>query len=356
MNFGVLVEAGYDAALRGGAAGTVQLMSPPTGASTAVGAVVERAIATQDGLVRAARFAAAQAGVSFDAALQTARTRQADAPGVAVAVESLADSSAGNPSGFTIGAQSQVLLFMFLTSLTGATELIVTRQLGISRRMFSTPTSMAAIILGEGAGRLALALFQGAFIVLASALLFNVDWADPAATTAIVVVFAFVSAGAALLIGTLVRNGSQAGAIAPAIGLTVALLGGTMVPPEVFPETMRTLGHLTPHAWAMDAFRGLAFRGEGRRRDPPGADDARSLRSRLRRPGGLELPATARVGFDLTGRFRTSSSRRRAWRLAPYVPRRVPSPAPYQQFGRIGPPGSGLGQWARARRARSVGA
>jgi ABC-2 type transport system permease protein len=263
VNFGVLVEAGYDAALRSGAAGTVELMSPPTQASTAVGAVVERAVASQDSLVRAARFAAGQTGATFEEALEMARSRQVDAPGVAVAVESLADSSAGNPSGFTIGAQSQVLLFMFLTSLTGATELIVTRQLGISRRMFSTPTSMAAIILGEGAGRLALALFQGAFIVLASAFLFNVDWADPAATAAIVVVFAFVSAGAALLIGTLVKNASQAGAIAPAIGLIVALLGGTMVPPEVFPETMRTIGHATPHAWAMDAFRGLVFRGEG---------------------------------------------------------------------------------------------
>jgi ABC-2 type transport system permease protein len=34
-----------------------------------------------------------------------------------------------------------------------------------------------------------------------------------------------------------------------------------MVPPEVFPEAMRTIGHLTPHAWAMDAFRALTFDG-----------------------------------------------------------------------------------------------
>jgi ABC-2 type transport system permease protein len=37
------------------------------------------------------------------------------------------------------------------------------------------------------------------------------------------------------------------------------LLGGTMVPPEVFPDAMRTLSHVTPHAWAMDAFRKLSF-------------------------------------------------------------------------------------------------
>jgi ABC-2 type transport system permease protein len=30
-----------------------------------------------------------------------------------------------------------------------------------------------------------------------------------------------------------------------------------MVTPEVFPETLRTLSKLTPHAWAMDAFAGM---------------------------------------------------------------------------------------------------
>lgn len=54
----------------------------------------------------------------------------------------------------------------------------------------------------------------------------------------------------------------QAGAIGPALGMLLGLLGGTMVPAEVFPEAMRTASHLTPHAWAMDAFRGLLLRGE----------------------------------------------------------------------------------------------
>jgi ABC-2 type transport system permease protein len=34
-----------------------------------------------------------------------------------------------------------------------------------------------------------------------------------------------------------------------------------MVPIEVFPEAMRSIAHLTPHAWAMDAFRALLFDG-----------------------------------------------------------------------------------------------
>lgn len=262
VEFGLAIPAGYDAALRSGGAASLEFVAPPTTASGAVRSTVERAVAAQSALVRAARFAAAQDGVSLDDALAAARTSRATAPGVAVVVESVATSSTAGVSGFSLGAQSQVILFMFLTALTGAVELITTRQLGISRRMLSTPTSVRTIILGEGVGRVGLALFQGSFIVIASALLFNVTWVNPVATAAIIVVFSFVAGGAALLIGAIAANASQAGAIGPALGMLLGLLGGTMVPAEVFPEAMRTASHVTPHAWAMDAFRGLLLRGE----------------------------------------------------------------------------------------------
>lgn len=262
VEFGLAIPTGYDAALRSGGTASVEFEAPPTTASGAVRSTVERAVAAQSALVRAARFAAAQDGVSLDVALAAARASRASAPGVAVVVESVATSATASVSGFSLGAQSQVILFMFLTALTGAVELITTRQLGISRRMLSTPTSVRTIILGEGIGRVGLALFQGSFIVIASALLFNVEWANPVATAAIVVVFSFVAGGAALLIGAIAANASQAGALGPALGMLLGLLGGTMVPAEVFPEAMRTASHLTPHAWAMDAFRGLLLRGE----------------------------------------------------------------------------------------------
>jgi ABC-2 type transport system permease protein len=259
---GLAIEAGFEAQLRSGGRGPVALVEAPTTASIAGRAPVERAVASVEALIRAARFSAEQTGSTFEAALAAARAASADSPGVSVAVVPASGGAAASiPGGFSIGAQSQLILFMFLTSLTGATELIVTRDLGISRRMFSTPTRASLIIVGEGVGRLALALFQGAFIVIASTLLFGVEWGDPAAAIAIVVAFSFVAAGAALLLGAVARNASQAGAIGPAVGMGLGLLGGTMVPSEVFPEVMRTLGHITPHAWAMDAFRALTFDG-----------------------------------------------------------------------------------------------
>lgn len=259
VQFGLAIEAGYDAALRSERTGTVQFLAPPTTGSSAVRATVERAVASQATLVRAARFSAAANGLPFDAAVEVARTTQGQAGGIGVQVESVVTTATSRASGFSIGAQSQLVLFMFLTSLVGASELVLTRQLGISRRMLSTPTGTWTIIAGEGLGRVGLAVFQGAFIVLASWLLFNVDWVDPAATVAIVTIFSFVGAGAAMLVGSIASNASQAGALGPALGLVFGLVGGTMVPIEVFPEAMRSVAHLTPHAWAMDAFRALLF-------------------------------------------------------------------------------------------------
>jgi ABC-2 type transport system permease protein len=60
-----------------------------------------------------------------------------------------------------------------------------------------------------------------------------------------------------MIVGSLASNPSQAGALGPALGMLLGLVGGAMVPREVFPEAMRNLAYLTPHAWAMDAIAAL---------------------------------------------------------------------------------------------------
>ena len=40
----------------------------------------------------------------------------------------------------------------------------------------------------------------------------------------------------------------------------MAAIGGSMVPLEIFPDTFRTIAHVTPHAWGNDAFADLLQR------------------------------------------------------------------------------------------------
>jgi ABC-2 type transport system permease protein len=106
-------------------------------------------------------------------------------------------------------------------------------------------------------------MIQGVFIVLLSGIVFGVGWGDPLGASALVVAFALVGTGFAMLIGTLASNADQAGTLGVFLGMLLGFLGGAMVPLELFGGVMRTVAYLTPHAWAIDGLRTLAFGGGG---------------------------------------------------------------------------------------------
>lgn len=164
---------------------------------------------------------------------------------------------------FDLGASSQLFLFTFLTSLAGGAALIQTRQFGIARRMVATPTPMTSIVGGFVGGRFLVALTQAAYIVIATLLLFRVNWGNPLAAGAVVVLFCLVAASAGLVVGATFKNDSQAAGIGVGVGLGLAALGGSMAPIEVFPATMQTIARITPHAWANEAMAEIVRRDGG---------------------------------------------------------------------------------------------
>jgi ABC-2 type transport system permease protein len=57
-----------------------------------------------------------------------------------------------------------------------------------------------------------------------------------------------------MLVGSLIDNDGAASGVGVGLGLVLAALGGCMLPLELFPAGLRTIAHITPHAWAYDAF------------------------------------------------------------------------------------------------------
>jgi len=261
---GLAIPAGYDEALRSGQDAELMLVAKPEDFVSPLRQGIDAAVAEQSAQVRAARVASEHAGVEFDAALKRARATQAALPGLDVTVTTVGVSVFPTDAGpFAFGAQSQVILFMFLTSMTAATQLVLTRELGVSKRMLATRTPIRAILLGELLGRFAIAMMQGVFIVVVSSLLFGVTWGNLLGATLVVVLFALIGTGAAMIIGVFARNPDQAGAIGVVAGMILGAIGGAMVPAELFEEPMTTISRFTPHAWAIDALRDLSFRSAG---------------------------------------------------------------------------------------------
>ncbi len=154
---------------------------------------------------------------------------------------------------FDQGASSQLLLFVFLTTLTGSATLIQARRNGVIRRTMAAPLTAGQTVLGQALGRLVIALFQGGYIVLATRLLFDVSWGNLALIGLVVAVFGLVASGVAMLVGVVVDNEGAASGLSVGAGLILAALGGCMMPLELFPDGLRTIAHLTPHAWAYEA-------------------------------------------------------------------------------------------------------
>jgi len=255
LQAGVVVPADYDATILDGRDVEIRYVARQDELGLQLGETVRAAVAEQGQRLRAARFYATETGGSLDEGLSGADATAALIVPVEVvtttAGEAIFPASLGR---FDLGASSMLLLFIFLTSMTSAVALIETRRLGLSRRMLATPTSSGTIVTGEALGRFGVAMVQGLFIMLGSLILFGVDWGEPLGSAALLVSFALVGAGAGMLLGSVLRTEQQAIGLGLLVGLGLGALGGCMVPLELFSPAMRTVAHLTPHAWALDGY------------------------------------------------------------------------------------------------------
>ena len=237
------------------------------GSSLGLRVLVAATVTERAAVLDAARLAALVDDGPSAQHLEVARGLQATLPGVEVRLEAVGSDEVTREFAelgqFDQGASSQLFLFTFLISLAAAGALIQSRQLGVARRMLSTPTSTTAVLVGFGAGRLLVAVTQAAYIVGASILLFQVDWGSPLPTTVVVLAFCLVAGGAGMLVGATMRNDSQAAGVGLGVALGAAALGGSMVPLEVFPEGLRLAAHVTPHAWANGAMAEIVRREGG---------------------------------------------------------------------------------------------
>jgi ABC-2 type transport system permease protein len=261
---GVVLPAGYDQTLRSGGQAEVTLVVDQSRPAPApVRSAVAAVIAGQGAEVRAASFAAEEAGVPFDTALARARALAEAQEQVRVEATTIGSREDALPTGFNYTAPANLVLFVFITSVAGAAGLIEARRLGVTRRLLATPTTASTILFGEALGRFAVALLQAAIIFGVGWLLFGVDWGDPPAASLLIVTFALVATGVGMLLGAVLRNAEQATSIGPLVGIALGMLGGCMWPLAIVPAPMRAVGHLFPQAWAMDGFIALIARNAG---------------------------------------------------------------------------------------------
>lgn len=261
---GLVVPAGYgDAIDRGDDVAVEMLADPTSGSAAAAQATVRAAIGDAAVDIAAARLAAGAAAIDAADAERAvaALDEQVDRAGVrSTTVDEGETASLGS---FDYTAPANLVLFTFVNTIVAGSIIALERKQGITRRMLATPHGTGTILAGIGAAKLLFALLQSALIVLVGTLVFGVRWGDPVAATLVIVLFATVATAVGLVVGATVSDPDQAQAVGVPVAIALGMLGGCMWPLEIVPPVMRTIGHVAPHAWAMDSWIALIFEGEG---------------------------------------------------------------------------------------------
>jgi len=204
-------------------------------------------------------------GLRFDDAFADRLGTIAAEPRQIVVVSETAGRGRPVPSGMAQSLPATVTLFMLInTTVFGAVFLAVEKQHGQLARVATYPVSRRTIFAGKLLGSLSLAVLQAAVLMGTGHFLLGAYLGNSLIGLAIVVVcFALVAASFALFWGAVLRRPEQATATTLISGLFLGAIGGCWWPLEVVPAWMRTAGHISPAAWAMDAFHALISFGFG---------------------------------------------------------------------------------------------
>jgi ABC-2 type transport system permease protein len=179
----------------------------------------------------------------------------------AIAVEAKAPSPANDYSHSSAG----VMVQFAMAGIIGAAEIMVLeRKSGALRRLLTTPIARLGILLGHFLTMYLMILVQLVVLVLFGQFALNVDYLrEPVGALLMILITAFWAASLGLLIGILAKTQEHVMIFSILIMLGLSGLGGAWMPLEFTSQTFRTVGHLTPTAWAIDGFENIVVRGLG---------------------------------------------------------------------------------------------
>ena len=174
-------------------------------------------------------------------------------------VEKYPDTFQQNVPGYTIYG-----IFWIVSLLAGS--VLQEKREGTFRRLLVAPMNRAVMLAGKLVPYYIINLIQLVIMLGASSLLFGMSLGhSPAGLVVVSLAAAAVATGLGVLVSALARTEAQVGGLTILLLLTLSALGGCFVPRFIMPEWLRTIGLVTPHAWALDAYQDLLVRGYGLR-------------------------------------------------------------------------------------------
>jgi ABC-2 type transport system permease protein len=266
----IIIESGFGDHLRAGEQASVIFKSSSSlSAPTLAEQKIDAAISRMNGSVAIANLTVAVAEDSFGA-FSSPYDRAAAFDRVRSDVESawavrpIRVVSTGTKAevphlGFNQSGPGIAVMFVLMFMLNASTEIVSEREMGTLQRLYTLPVRKAQIIAGKLFGQYIYGLAIFTVLVLMGSFM-GVEWGgNIPGIVLVMLVFTLTATALGLALATVVRTSEQASNISTLMGMTLAPLGGAWWPLEIVPDFMKTAGHLSPVAWAMDAFQKTMF-------------------------------------------------------------------------------------------------
>ncbi len=162
------------------------------------------------------------------------------------------------------------LFGVFFIAQLVATSIVEEKKVGSFRRLMAAPMSRATMLLGKLLPYLILNLVQIALMFAVGVFLLPLTGLPrlelgqhPEGLILVSVCASLAANGLGLLLAALGKTVEQIGGLSSLLVVTMAAVGGVMVPRFVMPDFMQTLSLVSPHAWALDAYQDILVRGYG---------------------------------------------------------------------------------------------
>ncbi len=281
----LIIPAGFGQALAQGKQTNVIILKDPAQANMAavVSGAVSGVLGAVQGEAQAARGAEAflqpfqnalsqlppQAQAQFD--MQQIKTRALDEAKQATAnalirvdSETVAANRVEQPGVYEQNVPGFSVMFVFFIVNYVASSILTEKRDGTFRRLMAAPVSKFALLAGKLLPNFLVGLTQVVVMFTVGHFVFGMKLGNDLVALAFVsIAVAAAATGLGILVASLARSEQQVGGLSTLVILTLAALGGSMVPLFVMPDFMQTIAKITPHAWALTAYQNIIVRGYG---------------------------------------------------------------------------------------------
>lgn len=177
-----------------------------------------------------------------------------------------------SPKGFSAGRRptateqnvpAYTIFGVFFIVLTLASSFLREKQDGTFQRILTAPLSKTALLIGKLVPYCVVNLIQIGLMFAVGVVLFDMKPGYLPALILVSMALAAAANGLGLLVAAIGKTEAQVNSLSVLLSITLAALGGMMVPTFVMPGFMKTLSLFTPHAWALAGYHDVIIRGLG---------------------------------------------------------------------------------------------